>query len=228
MTQGQSVDVTVSASNGTNAATATLSGASLNAGVQPTFGSVTPTHEGFIVPISNYDSSFTYVVTSGCAVVDNGQLVVSSIIGGGTGSVTLQVFRDGYESAQATVTGNALVALPTTTTTTTTTVVTTVPTTLAPSVAASAPSATVGVKSNATPTVKIGKTLKLLTIASAAGFKVPSGSKLTVTVSSASKKVCSLSGSSVKGVKKGTCSLTLIATPKKGAVTRKTVKVSVS
>ena len=57
---------------------------------------------------------------------------------------------------------------------------------------------------------------------------IPPGAKISVKVLSSSSRFCKLTGSSVKGIKKGLCKVTLTIRPKKGSVVTKTVVLKVS
>ena len=66
------------------------------------------------------------------------------------------------------------------------------------------------------PTLKRGKTLKVSTLAKRVGLKIPKGAKLSVSVAKSSRSRCSVARNSiVKGVKKGTCTMSVTITPKK-------------
>lgn len=105
-------------------------------------------------------------------------------------------------------------------------------TTSTPSVATPVLSSTLPATA-AAPVVRIGKLISRATIANAADVSIPAGAKVTLTIAAASKKNCSLSGTSVKGLKTGACSVTISVTPKatkttpKPKMTRKTVRIAV-
>lgn len=114
-----------------------------------------------------------------------------------------------------------LVTAPSTTTTTTT----------APATSGSSGAPTA---SNSSPSVRLGGTVSRSTIASSANISIPAGAKVTLSIATASKKICSLSGTSVRGTGKGSCSVTISVTPKatkktpKPKTTKKTVRITVA
>jgi hypothetical protein len=66
------------------------------------------------------------------------------------------------------------------------------------------------------PKVTKGRSISVTTAAKKNGVKIPTGAKVVVTVASSSKKKCSVSGNrTVKALAKGTCTLTMLVTPKK-------------
>lgn len=65
-------------------------------------------------------------------------------------------------------------------------------------------------------------------IARFAGLKVVSGSKVRLRVAGTSARVCKVSGTSVKGLKSGSCRVTVTVTPRSGKSTSKTVLLKVS
>ena len=82
------------------------------------------------------------------------------------------------------------------------------------------------------PKVVKGRTISVATAAKKNGVKIPTGATVRVTVASSSKTKCSVSGNrTVKGLAKGTCTLTVSVTPKKTKAlpkpktTRSTVKI---
>ena len=82
------------------------------------------------------------------------------------------------------------------------------------------------------PKVTMGRTISVTTAAKKNGVKIPTGAKVLVTVASSSNKKCSVSGNrTVRGLAKGTCTLSVSVTPKKTKAvpkpktTRSTVKI---
>jgi hypothetical protein len=75
--------------------------------------------------------------------------------------------------------------------------------------------------------VKAGATTVRSKLLSLANLKLPIGSKFTLTVSASSKKICKVLGTAIKTVKKGTCSVNVIVTPKGKKPTSKSVKIAV-
>ena len=78
------------------------------------------------------------------------------------------------------------------------------------------------------PMVSATKAATATAIAKYAKAAIPPGAKITVKVLSSSSRYCKLAGSSVKGIKKGLCKVTLTIKPKKGSVVTKTVALKVS
>ena len=83
-----------------------------------------------------------------------------------------------------------------------------------------------------TSTVKRGKSISFSTIKRNSQIAIAKGAKVVLVVSPSSKKVCSVSGTTVKGLKAGKCSLSVKVTPKATAKVKKpkttTTKVSVT
>jgi hypothetical protein len=75
--------------------------------------------------------------------------------------------------------------------------------------------------------VKAGVTTAKTKLLSLAKLRLPTGSKFALTVSASSKKICKVSGTAIKTVKKGTCSVNVIVTPKGKKPTSKSVKIVV-
>ena len=73
-----------------------------------------------------------------------------------------------------------------------------------------------------TPTVLKGKTLTVVSALTTAGTTVVKGSKTSVVVATASKKICSATSTTIKGLKAGNCSLTVTVTPAKVTKTTNT------
>jgi hypothetical protein len=80
----------------------------------------------------------------------------------------------------------------------------------------------------AAPTVKVARTLSGKTIASYAKLSVASTSKVSLRVVTSSAKICRVVGTSLKGLKAGTCKVTVSVKPKKGSTKSKTVSVKVT
>ena len=79
-----------------------------------------------------------------------------------------------------------------------------------------------------TPTVTTKKAATAKSIAAFAKLKVLSTSKVGLKVVSSYSKYCKVSGTTLKGIKAGTCKVTVTVTPKKGKATSKTVTVKVT
>lgn len=78
------------------------------------------------------------------------------------------------------------------------------------------------------PKMKVGKSTTQSSLLKAAGLTAPKSSKVTITVKSSSARYCRKSGTSVKALKAGTCSVTVTVKPKSGAAKTRTVKVAVT
>ena len=79
-------------------------------------------------------------------------------------------------------------------------------------------------------TVKVKKTITAKNVLKSRDVSLASTSKVVITVKSSSKKYCSVSGTSVKGVKKGNCTVVVAVTPKatKSVKKPKTTKTTVT
>ena len=126
---------------------------------------------------------------------------------------------DGYTPCSApvvttTTVTTTTVAIPITTTTVT------LPTVTTPTTAPTQPT------SNCT--VKKGKTISRTCLAKNARIVLASSSKVSIIVAPSSSKICRVSGSSVKTLKSGTCSITMKVTPKKGKTKSHKAKVVVT
>jgi hypothetical protein len=79
-----------------------------------------------------------------------------------------------------------------------------------------------------TPTVTTKKAVTAKSIAVFAKLKVLSTSKVKLKVVASSAKFCRVSGTTLKGLKAGSCKVTVTVTPKKGRATSKTVTLKVT
>jgi hypothetical protein len=120
---GKYIKVAVTAANGVGASTAELSTATsvvvdLTDSVVPTATSPIATSTGFTFSISNYSSSYTYVLTTtkGSVSRSTEDVTVTGLDAGESATVTISVSRTNYKSASKTVTGSANPATTTTTT----------------------------------------------------------------------------------------------------------------
>ncbi len=89
-------------------------------------------------------------------------------------------------------------------------------------------SATSGSSASKAPTIRVARSTTGKSIASYAKLTVASTSKISLRVIGASSKVCKVVGTSVKGLKAGTCKVTVSVKPKKGATKSKTVSLKVT
>ena len=71
------------------------------------------------------------------------------------------------------------------------------------------------------------KTLAGSKLTKNAGITVPKGAKVALTVSKKYKKICSVAGSTVKTVRKGTCLVSVVVTTKTGQKTSGTISIKV-
>ena len=226
-----------------------LSGLSLSSGVlSPVFSSGTLSYQA---SVGNLVSS---VVTTGVAVDGTAQVVVSGgsslVVGSNVVTVTVTA-QDGVSETvySVTVTRAAAAVTPVATPTTTIAPVITTTTTFAP-VGATTTTTTVapaGITTTTTtttstitttttttapkaitPTVRLSKASSAKSMATYAKMKVLSTSTVSLKVLPAYAKYCKVSGTTLKGVKAGTCKLTVIVTPKKGRATSKTVTLKVT
>jgi hypothetical protein len=76
--------------------------------------------------------------------------------------------------------------------------------------------------------VKISKAIAVKSIATFVELAVMSTSKVSLKVLSGSTKYCKVSGTSLKGLKAGSCKVTVTVTPKKGKAISKTVSLKVT
>ena len=76
--------------------------------------------------------------------------------------------------------------------------------------------------------VLISKSLTAKSIATYAKLKVSSTSKVTLKVLPGSAKYCKVTGAALKGLKTGSCKVTVTVTPKKGRPTLKTVTLKIA
>lgn len=80
----------------------------------PTFGSVTPTFGGYTVPITNYDSAATYVITTtaGSASQTSGTITQSGLGNNVSATVTVTVSKTGFTPSIAVISGTSQTQLP--------------------------------------------------------------------------------------------------------------------
>ena len=143
-------------------------------------------------------------------------LVVSSagVRKSGSSSVEIRVSdKAGNWSAYKTLSVSGAVATPTVATPTAATPTAATPTAATPTAA--------------TPTVTTKKAVTAKSIAVFAKLKVLSTSKVRLKVVSTSSKYCRVSGTTLKGLKAGSCKVTVTVIPKKGRATSKTVTLKV-
>jgi peptide/nickel transport system substrate-binding protein len=77
------------------------------------------------------------------------------------------------------------------------------------------------------PQVKIGRTISSKSLVGVAKIPLKAGSTIRLRVMQSSAKFCKVTGSSLRGMKAGTCKVAVTVTPKKGRTTSKTVTVRV-
>lgn len=73
-----------------------------------------------------------------------------------------------------------------------------------------------------------GKKIKKTCLVTASGSVVAAKSKVTLKVAKADRKVCKVKGTKVKGLKAGTCTVSVKVKPKKGKATTKTTVLTVT
>jgi hypothetical protein len=109
---------------------------------------------------------------------------------------------------------------------------TTVPPVLTPTVTVTVPTATIPVAittvSSTTLTVRANKTATAKSIAAFAKLTVAKTSKVSLKVAASSAKYCKVSGTSLKGVKAGTCKVTVTVTLKSGKKSAKVVTLKIA
>ena len=117
------IKVSVIATNGIGSSTAELSAASsvvtdLPDSIVPTVTTSVSTATGFTFTISNYSSSYTYVLTTtkGSVSRSTDDVTVTGLTAGESATVTIAVTRSNYKAGSKTVTGSATSAATTTTT----------------------------------------------------------------------------------------------------------------
>ena len=171
-------------------------------------------------------SSDTEALSVAEGATENISFAVNSVSGSSSTTYAIAVTR----SAAAPTTSPTTTSPPTTTTPTTTAAPTTDPppvttATTLNSVVTVTPSTTVVITQ---PVVSASKAATATAIAKYAKVVIPPGAKITVKVIASSSRYCKLAGSSVKGIKKGLCKVTLTIKPKKSSAVTKTVVLKVS
>jgi titin len=95
--------------------TATYAALAASASWAPTFGSPTPTANGFTVQISNHDADFTWAGTAtasgSVAISGSGLVTVTGVAGGTASTATITTTRTGYTAGTATVTATSSVVV---------------------------------------------------------------------------------------------------------------------
>jgi hypothetical protein len=79
----------------------------------------------------------------------------------------------------------------------------------------------------ATRVLLLGKSTTIKSLATYLKLVVPSGAKLSARIASSSGKICRVVSTSVKALKKGTCTLSITMKPKKGKSLTKSGKILV-
>ena len=94
-------------------ATATTAGTALNAALTPTFGTASVTTNGYTVPISNYDSNYTWSVntSSGTGQIINGAVKVTGAAFATSVTATVTATRNSYVTGSANFSATTLAAL---------------------------------------------------------------------------------------------------------------------
>ena len=116
LTTGQSATITITTSrSGYYNGTGTIVGSSTaGAGLAPTFSAVNPSNTGLTLSVTNYNSAYTYNVTTSSGTIAKGvasgsnlPLTVSGLIAGQNATVTVSTVRTGYSTVSATTSGTA-------------------------------------------------------------------------------------------------------------------------
>ena len=81
---------------------------------------------------------------------------------------------------------------------------------------------------SSTLTLKVSKSISNSSIIKSSKITISKGAKTTVTIPKTSQSVCRIVGTSIRGLKKGSCRVTVTMTPKKGKKVSKTLTVKVS
>ena len=77
-------------------------------------------------------------------------------------------------------------------------------------------------------TLGVKKSISNSSVIKSSKIVVPKGAKTSIVVAKASKSICQVVGTSIRGLKKGSCQVTVTMTPKKGLKVSKTLTVKVS
>jgi hypothetical protein len=86
----------------------------------------------------------------------------------------------------------------------------------------------IAIGSGTTPSISMKKVLSNASLAKVAKISVLKGSKLSISVSTKSNKVCRVSGAGIKGLKAGNCTFKITMKPRKGKSVSKTLTLKVS
>ena len=192
-------------------------------------------------------SSDTEALSVAEGATENISFAVNSVSGSSTTTYAIAVTRSAATTTAAPTTAAPTTAAPTTAAPTTAAPVTTGPpvstattlnteVTVAPSTTPAPVTTSSSVVTVAPPStmaisqlvVSATRAASATAIAKYAKAVIPTGAKISVKVLSSSSRYCKLAGSSVKGIKKGLCKVTLTIRPKKGSVVTKTVVLKVS
>ena len=176
-------------------------------------------------------SSDTEVLSVSDGATENISFAVSATSGASTTTYSIAVTRSPVSTTTAaptTTASPATTSAPATTASPATTsapVAATTPATTATTATATVvPPTTVAVQ----PVISSSKTATAASLAKYAKVSVPSGAKISVKVLPISAKYCKVLGTSVKGIKRGTCKVTLTVTPKKGSKVLKTIVLKIN
>jgi len=120
LTLGQSATITISTSRaGYYSGTASITGSSTpGTGLAPVFSAATSTSSGFTLNITNYDSAFTFNVTTSAGTISKGTptgstlpITVSGLTAGQSATVTASIVRSGYSTLSGTAVGSAITGI---------------------------------------------------------------------------------------------------------------------
>ena len=77
-------------------------------------------------------------------------------------------------------------------------------------------------------TLGVKKSISNSSVIKSSKIIIPKGAKTSIVIAKASKSFCQIVGTSIRGLKKGSCQVTVTMTPKKGPKVAKTLTVKVS
>ena len=167
---------------------------------------------------SSSDTGSAVAIQSDSKIVVAGRIMVSGPPVFAVVRYEVTATSPSSSSTSSTSTTVAAIATTTTVAPTTTTVAPTTTTVAATTTTVAATTTTVAPK--VAPIVSRKKAASLKSIAVFGKMTVPSGAKVTAVVATSSKTICRVTGTTVKGIKKGTCRVAITVKTKTGAKTR--------
>ena len=187
-------------------------------------GSVAADSSGNVYTAGSFVATVDFdpgVGTTNLTSVGNYDVFVLKLDASGTSSLVTPSTTMPTTTTTVATTTTTTVTMPTTTTTTTVATTTTTTTTVATTTTTTTPTVT-------TPKLTTSKFATTKAIVAYAKITVPSTSKVKLKVSTSSSRYCRVSGTTLKGLKAGSCKVTVTVTPKKGRATSKTVTLKVT